>query len=256
MFGTCAGMILLDRNHLGVLDVEVERNAYGRQVETFETDVLAGGTAAAARCSSGLRGSADIGPEVEVLAEIDGEPVLVRQHHLLAAAFHPGDGGRAPRLHQRLLELARARGKGERCRATPNGPPSSGRRTQRRQAQPALRQAPAAGDRGGRAGGRREPPRATPRWPPRWRRPGTTASRSTTSTAPSKAGRRPRPRRGQVRGRPVRGVRPGRGGHDRRGHDRQPQPDRGQEVRHAFSRAGGNLARPGAAWPGSSTAAA
>src|SRR5512132_472557 len=88
VFGTCAGMILLDRNHLGVLDLEVARNAYGRQVASFEADLQLDGES--------LRGVfiraprvVDAGPEVEVLAELDGEPVLLRQGRIIVAAFHP-----------------------------------------------------------------------------------------------------------------------------------------------------------------------
>src|ERR687888_37462 len=80
IFGTCAGMILLDRNHLGLLDLEVSRNAYGRQVASFEADLQLEGE------DEPLRGVfiraprvAEVGPEVEVLAEHDGEPVLLRQ---------------------------------------------------------------------------------------------------------------------------------------------------------------------------------
>ena len=77
VFGTCAGMILLDRNHLGLVDLEVERNAYGRQVASFEADLALDGE------DEPLRGVfiraprvRDDGPGVEVLAELDGEPVL------------------------------------------------------------------------------------------------------------------------------------------------------------------------------------
>ena len=90
LFGTCAGMILLDRNHLGLLDLEVSRNAYGRQVASFEADLELAGE------DEPLRGVfiraprvAEAGPEVEVLAELDGEPVLLRQGRVLVAAFHP-----------------------------------------------------------------------------------------------------------------------------------------------------------------------
>ena len=90
VLGTCAGMILLDRNHLGVLDLEVARNAYGRQVASFEADLDLDGD------ERPLRGVfiraprvAEVGPEVEVLAELDGEPVLLRQGHVIVASFHP-----------------------------------------------------------------------------------------------------------------------------------------------------------------------
>ena len=105
VFGTCAGMILLDRNHLGVLDLEVERNAYGRQVASFETDLELDGEP--------LRGVfiraprvVNAGPEVEVLAELDGEPVLLRQGRIVVAAFHP-ELTDDTRVHEQFLELVR-----------------------------------------------------------------------------------------------------------------------------------------------------
>jgi len=90
IFGTCAGMILLDRGHLGLADLEVERNAFGRQVRSFEADVALDGD------EIPLRGVfiraprvRDVGSGVEVLGELDGEPVLVRDGRLLLASFHP-----------------------------------------------------------------------------------------------------------------------------------------------------------------------
>jgi pyridoxal 5'-phosphate synthase pdxT subunit len=107
LFGTCAGMILLDRNHLGLLDLEVSRNAYGRQVASFEADLELAGD------DEPLRGVfiraprvASAGPEVEVLAELDGEPVLLRQGRVLVAAFHPELTGDT-RVHERFLDLVR-----------------------------------------------------------------------------------------------------------------------------------------------------
>jgi 5'-phosphate synthase pdxT subunit len=107
LFGTCAGMILLDRNHLGLLDLEVSRNAYGRQVASFEADLELVGE------DTPLRGVfiraprvAAVGPEVEVLAELDGEPVLMRQGRVLVAAFHPELTGDT-RVHERFLDLVR-----------------------------------------------------------------------------------------------------------------------------------------------------
>ena len=107
LFGTCAGMILLDRNHLGVLDLEVSRNAYGRQVASFEADLELAGE------DEPLRGIfiraprvAEVGPEVEVLAELDGEPVLLRQGRVLVAAFHP-ELTDDSRVHERFLDLVR-----------------------------------------------------------------------------------------------------------------------------------------------------
>jgi len=105
VFGTCAGMILLDRDHLGLVDVEVERNGYGRQVASFEADLDIAGD------SDPLRGVfiraprvTDAGPEVEVLASHEGSPVLLRQGRFLVASFHPELTGDT-RVHERFLEL-------------------------------------------------------------------------------------------------------------------------------------------------------
>src|SRR5205085_6229263 len=90
VFGTCAGMIVLDRRHLELMDLEVDRNAYGRQVASFEADLALKGDA------EPLRGVfiraprvREHGDGVEVLAERDGEPVLLRQGRFLVASFHP-----------------------------------------------------------------------------------------------------------------------------------------------------------------------
>jgi 5'-phosphate synthase pdxT subunit len=105
VFGTCAGMIVLDRDHLGLVDVAVNRNAYGRQVASFEADLPLVGE------DEPLRGIfiraprvRDAGPEVEVLAELDGEPVLVRQGRFLVASFHP-ELTADTRVHQLFLQL-------------------------------------------------------------------------------------------------------------------------------------------------------
>jgi pyridoxal 5'-phosphate synthase pdxT subunit len=107
VLGTCAGMILLDRRHLGVLDLEVARNAYGRQVASFEADLQLDAD------DRPLRGVfiraprvAEIGPEVEVLAELDGEPVLLQQGDVIVASFHP-ELTDDTRVHERFLDLVR-----------------------------------------------------------------------------------------------------------------------------------------------------
>ncbi len=107
LFGTCAGMILLDRNHLGVLDLEVARNAYGRQVASFEADLDLDGD------ERPLRGVfiraprvAEVGADVDVLAELDGEPVLLREGRVLVASFHP-ELTDDTRVHERFLDLVR-----------------------------------------------------------------------------------------------------------------------------------------------------
>ncbi len=107
VFGTCAGMILLDRAHLGLVDVDVERNGYGRQVASFEADLTLAGD------GEPLRGVfiraprvTDAGSEVEVLASHEGAPVLLRQGRFLVASFHP-ELTSDTRVHERFLELVR-----------------------------------------------------------------------------------------------------------------------------------------------------
>jgi 5'-phosphate synthase pdxT subunit len=106
VFGTCAGMILLDRDHLGLIDIGTRRNAYGRQVASFETDLeLAGGGSVRGVFIRAPR-VAEVGPEVEVLAELDGEPVLVRDGRFLVASFHP-ELTDDTRVHELFLDLVR-----------------------------------------------------------------------------------------------------------------------------------------------------
>jgi len=107
VFGTCAGMIVLDREHLGLVDLEVARNAYGRQVASFEADLRLDGD------ERPLRGVfiraprvRKLGETVEVLAAHEGEPVLVRDGRFLLASFHP-ELTDDTRVHERFLELVR-----------------------------------------------------------------------------------------------------------------------------------------------------
>ncbi|HEX6490830.1 MAG TPA: pyridoxal 5'-phosphate synthase glutaminase subunit PdxT [Gaiellaceae bacterium] len=107
VLGTCAGMIVLDQNHLGAIELEVDRNAYGRQVASFEADLALEGE------REPLRGIfiraprvRSFGEDVQVLAELDGEPVLLRDGRFLVASFHPELTG-DPRVHERFLELVR-----------------------------------------------------------------------------------------------------------------------------------------------------
>ena len=105
IFGTCAGMILVDRAHLGLADVEVDRNAYGRQVASFEADLELDGDD---RPFRGIFIRAprvrDVGADVEVLARLDGEPVLLRDGRVLVASFHP-ELADDLRIHERFLHL-------------------------------------------------------------------------------------------------------------------------------------------------------
>jgi len=109
IFGTCAGLIMLDRGHLGLMDIVAERNAFGRQLHSFEEDLsfpdIEGGPVRAVFIRAPW--VASHGPEVEVLASVDGHPVAVRQGGLLAISFHP-ELGDDDRLHRAFLEQVRA----------------------------------------------------------------------------------------------------------------------------------------------------
>jgi 5'-phosphate synthase pdxT subunit len=107
ILGTCAGLIVLGNEHLGLLDVDVARNAYGRQVASFEADLDLRGE------EEPLRGVfiraprvQRAGQDIEVLAELDGEPVLLRQGRLLVATFHP-ELTDDTRVHELFLDAVR-----------------------------------------------------------------------------------------------------------------------------------------------------
>jgi 5'-phosphate synthase pdxT subunit len=106
MLGTCAGLIVMDRDHLGILDVSTERNAFGRQLRSFEADLPIDGLRGAPVRAVFIRAPwvRERGDEVRVLAEVDGHPVAVRQGKLIAIAFHPEIAGET-RIHQLLLDL-------------------------------------------------------------------------------------------------------------------------------------------------------
>jgi 5'-phosphate synthase pdxT subunit len=107
IFGTCAGMIVLDREHLGLGDFRVRRNAFGRQVRSFEADIDIGHGDEPVRAVF-IRAPwiEDAGPGVEVLAEVDGHPVLARDGRLLVAAFHP-ELTDDTRIHELFLNQVR-----------------------------------------------------------------------------------------------------------------------------------------------------
>lgn len=104
VLGTCAGMIMLDREHLGVLDITATRNAFGRQLHSFEADLDVEGVAGGPVHAVFIRAPwvAEAGPEVEVLGHVDGHPVAIRQGNVLAVSFHPELSGET-RLHRLLL---------------------------------------------------------------------------------------------------------------------------------------------------------
>ena len=106
ILGTCAGLILLDREHLGIMDIVAERNAFGRQLHSFEEDLQFPGIEGGPVRAVFIRAPwiTDYGPEVEVLAAVDGHPVAARQGNLLAISFHP-ELGDDDRLHRAFLDL-------------------------------------------------------------------------------------------------------------------------------------------------------
>ena len=109
MFGTCAGMIVLDRDHLGLGDYSVRRNAFGRQVRSFEADLpVAGGDEPVRAVFIRAPWIEDAGPEVEILADVDGHPVLAREGRLLVAAFHP-ELTDDTRIHELFVDIVRER---------------------------------------------------------------------------------------------------------------------------------------------------
>lgn len=121
ILGSCAGLIMLDREHLAIMDILAQRNAFGRQLRSFEADVTVAGLGIAP--ARPIRGAfirapwiAEHGPDVEVLAEIDGHAVAARQGSVLAIAFHTELGG-DDRVHRFLLD---------RCAPAPAGSRGAG----------------------------------------------------------------------------------------------------------------------------------
>jgi 5'-phosphate synthase pdxT subunit len=105
VLGSCAGLIMLDRDHLGVMDMRAERNAFGRQIRSFESDVELRGVGGGPVHGIFIRAPwiAEHGPGVEILAIVDGHPVAARQGAMLAVAFHT-ELGEDDRLHRLLLD--------------------------------------------------------------------------------------------------------------------------------------------------------
>jgi 5'-phosphate synthase pdxT subunit len=108
VFGTCAGLIMLDREHLGIMDLVAERNAFGRQVHSFEEDLRIEGVDGPPVRAVFIRAPwvAEHGEDIEVLASVDGHPIAVQQDNLLAISFHP-ELSDERRLHERFLGLVR-----------------------------------------------------------------------------------------------------------------------------------------------------
>jgi 5'-phosphate synthase pdxT subunit len=109
ILGTCAGMILCDRDHLGLVDARAERNAWGRQIASFEVELQVEGLGPDPVRAVFIRAPwiADHGDEVDVLASVDGHPVAVRQGQVVLCAFHP-ELTDDSRMHALLMALATA----------------------------------------------------------------------------------------------------------------------------------------------------
>jgi 5'-phosphate synthase pdxT subunit len=107
VLGTCAGMIMLDREHLGLADYTCRRNAFGRQIRSFEADLRIPGIDGPPVRAVFIRAPwiAEHGEDVEILASVDGHPVAARQGNLLAISFHPEIAGES-RLHELFLRQA------------------------------------------------------------------------------------------------------------------------------------------------------
>ena len=110
ILGSCAGLIMLDRDHLGVMDMRAERNAFGRQIRSFEADVQLRGIDGPPIRGIFIRAPwiAEHGRGVEIIGEVDGHPVAARQGGSIAVAFHAELGG-DERLHRLFLELVAQR---------------------------------------------------------------------------------------------------------------------------------------------------
>jgi pyridoxal 5'-phosphate synthase pdxT subunit len=107
IFGTCAGLIVCDDAHLGLIDATAERNAFGRQLQSFEADLEVTGIGDEPLRGVFIRAPWVVrhGPGVEVLATYGDHPVAIREGNVLACAFHP-ELADDPRLHALFMAMA------------------------------------------------------------------------------------------------------------------------------------------------------
>jgi 5'-phosphate synthase pdxT subunit len=106
VLGSCAGLIMLDRDHLGLMDLAARRNAFGRQIASFEADLDVAGLPGGPLRAIFIRAPwiAEHGAGVEIIASVDGHPVAARQDGLLGVAFH-AELGSDDRLHAMFLQM-------------------------------------------------------------------------------------------------------------------------------------------------------
>jgi 5'-phosphate synthase pdxT subunit len=106
ILGSCAGLIMLDREHLQLMDIRADRNAFGPQIRSFETDVEVRGLQGGPITGIFIRAPwiAEHGPGVEILAEVEGHPVAAREGSVLAVSFH-SELGDDDRLHRWFVQL-------------------------------------------------------------------------------------------------------------------------------------------------------
>jgi 5'-phosphate synthase pdxT subunit len=119
ILGTCAGMIVCDDAHLGLIDATARRNAFGRQLQSFEAELEVEGIGEDPLRAIFIRAPwvERWGPGVDVLASFEGHPVAIREGSVLACAFHPEltDDPRVHALFMAIATAARERGDGERA---------------------------------------------------------------------------------------------------------------------------------------------
>ena len=104
VFGTCAGLIMLDKSHLDVMDIKAKRNAYGRQLGSFSAQADFKGIGEVPMTFIRAPYIEEAGPEVEILANVDGKAVAARQENMLVTAFHP-ELTDDTRIHQMFIDM-------------------------------------------------------------------------------------------------------------------------------------------------------
>ena len=196
LLGTCAGMIVLDRGHLGLLDVDAERNAFGRQRQSFEHDLEVEGLGPEPLRAVFIRAPwvAERGDGVEVLASFEGHPVVVREGRTLACSFHP-ELTDDTRLHALFMAIAEDRNNERGGRVTgvvlrgsqPSRPPACWRSARPRSRRRSRAATAATSSRARRAATRSPARAATTGSSPAAAATGSGAARATTSSRRSTA---------------------------------------------------------------------